>query len=118
MWEGGARVPCIMRWPKTIKPGRTVENIASTIDIYPTIADIVGEKQFNHKIDGVSLMPLLQNAPGANPRNTLYYYLAENLIAIRKDNYKLVFPHTYRSYKNVTPGKICIQVLTQKGVLG
>ena len=105
MWEGGARVPCIMRWPKTIKPGRNVENIASTIDIFPTIADIVGEKQFNHKIDGVSLMPLLQNAPGANPRNTLYYYLAENLIAIRKDNYKLVFPHTYRSYKNVTPGK-------------
>ena len=105
MWEGGARVPCIMRWPKKIKPGRTVENIASTIDIYPTIADMIGEKQFNHKIDGVSLMPLLQNEPGANPRNTLYYYLAENLIAIRKDNFKLVFPHTYRSYENVTPGK-------------
>ncbi len=105
MWEGGARVPCIMRWPKTINSGRINNKIAATIDIYPTIADIVGHKEFKNKIDGVSLMPILEELPEAEPRNELYYYYDKELIAVRKGKWKLVFPHTYRSYENVEPGK-------------
>ena len=105
MWEGGARVPCIMRWPKTINSGRINNKIAATIDIYPTIADIVGHKEFKNKIDGVSLMPILEELPKAEPRNELYYYYGKELIAVRKGKWKLVFPHTYRSYENVEPGK-------------
>jgi len=105
MWEGGARVPCIMRWPERIKPGQIISNIAATIDIFPTLAEITGEKKINAKIDGTSLVPLLSGTPGANPRNELYYYYGENLIAVRKGKYKLVFPHLYRSYKNVKPGE-------------
>ena len=105
MWEGGARVPCIMRWPKTINSGRINNKIAATIDIYPTIADIVGHKKFKNKIDGVSLMPILEELPEAEPRNELYYYYDKELIAVRKGKWKLVFPHTYRSYENVEPGK-------------
>ena len=105
MWEGGARVPCIMRWPDKINPGRVISNIASTMDIFPTIAQIIGKKKINNKIDGVSLLPLIEGIPGANPRDELYYYYGENLIAIRKNNHKLVFPHVYRSYDNVEPGE-------------
>lgn len=105
MWEGGARVPCIMRWPKQITSGRVSPKIAATIDILPTIAEVIGEDNLDQKIDGVSLFPLLLNEPGANPRNELYYYYGEKLIAVRKDKWKLVFPHTYRSYENVQPGK-------------
>ena len=105
MWEGGARVPCIMRWPKTINSGQINNKIAATIDIYPTIADIVGHKEFKNKIDGVSLMPILEELPEAEPRNELYYYYGKELIAVRKGKWKLVFPHTYRSYENVEPGK-------------
>ena len=105
MWEGGARVPCIMRWPEKIKPGQIISNIAATIDIFPTLAEIVGEKKIKTKIDGISLVPLLNRIPGANPRNELYYYYGESLIAVRKGKYKLVFPHVYRSYKNVNPGE-------------
>lgn len=105
MWEGGARVPCIMRWPKTINSGRINNKIAATIDIYPTIADIVGHKKFKNKIDGVSLMPILEELPEAEPRNELYYYYGKELVAVRKGKWKLVFPHTYRSYENVEPGK-------------
>ena len=105
MWEGGARVPCIMRWPKTINSGRINNKMAATIDIYPTIADIVGHKKFKNKIDGVSLMPILEDLPEAEPRNELYYYYGKELIAVRKGKWKLVFPHTYRSYENVEPGK-------------
>ena len=105
MWEGGARVPCIMRWPDKINPGQATSNIASTMDIFPTIAQIIGKKKINNKIDGISLLPLIEGIPGANPRDELYYYYGENLIAIRKDNHKLVFPHVYRSYENVDPGE-------------
>ena len=105
MWEGGARVPCIMRWPKKIKPGTVSSNIAATIDILPTLAEITGAENIKNKIDGKSLMPILNGIPGANPRDELYYYFAEKLIAVRKGKYKLVFPHIYRSYDNVIPGE-------------
>ena len=104
MWEGGARVPCIMRWPNRIDANRVTSNIAATIDILPTIAEIIGKKnKFNSKIDGVSLLPLMEKKH-ANPRDHLYYYYAKKLIAVRKNEWKLVFPHTYRSYENVEPG--------------
>ena len=105
MWEGGARVPCIMRWPEKIKSNQVISNIAGTIDILPTIADIIGEKNIKNKIDGVSLIPLLYSVPNANPRNELFYYYGEKLIAVRKGKWKLVFPHIYRSYINVDPGE-------------
>ena len=105
MWEGGARVPCIMRWPEQIKSGEVVPNIAATIDILPTIAEIIGENNLKQKIDGVSLLPLLQNEPDADPRKELYYYYGEKLIAVRRNQWKLVFPHNYRSYENVQPGE-------------
>ena len=104
MWEGGARVPCIMRWPKQIKPRQVLSNIAGTIDIFPTLAEIVGEGN-KAEIDGVSLLPLLIGEENANPRKELFYYYGEKLIAVRKENWKLVFPHTYRSYENVEPGE-------------
>ena len=105
MWEGGARVPCIMKWPSSIQPNRVTSKIAGTIDILPTIADIIGTDNLNPNIDGVSLLPLLLNEPNATPRNQLYYYYGKKLIAVRKDKWKLIFPHTYRSYENVEPGK-------------
>ena len=92
MWEGGARVPCIMRWPDKINPGQVISNIASTMDIFPTIAQIIGKKKINNKIDGVSLLPLIEGIPDADPRDELYYYYGENLIAVRKKNYQLVLP--------------------------
>ena len=105
MWEGGARVPCIMRWPGKIKPGQIIPSIAATIDILPTIAEISGEKNIKNKIDGISLVPIMDQGQRANPRNELYYYYGEKLIAVRKGKYKLVFPHVYRSYNNVKPGE-------------
>ena len=118
MWEGGARVPCIMRWPEKIKSNRVISNIAGTIDILPTVAEIVGEKNIKNKIDGVSLIPLLYGVPNANPRNELFYYYGEKLIAVRKGKWKLVFPHVYRSYINVEPGKNLHPGIYGKGKAG
>ena len=105
MWEGGARVPCIMRWPEKIQTNQVISNMAGTIDILPTLAEIVGETEIRNKIDGVSLLPILKGEPNANPRNELFYYYGEKLFAVRKGKWKLVFPHEHRSYINVEPGE-------------
>ena len=105
MWEGGARVPCVMRWPRKIDSGQLISSIASTIDIYPTIAEIVGDKLNGYSNDGISLMPIINKSGNINPRKHLFYFYGENLIAVREGKWKLVFPHIYRSYEGVDPGK-------------
>jgi arylsulfatase len=105
-WEGGQREPCIIRWPGVVPQGVICNKLAATIDILPTLAAITGAELPKHKIDGVNILPLLENKKYANPRNELYYYYHKNsLEGVRKGRWKLVLPHTYRSYVGVLPGK-------------
>lgn len=104
-WEGGQRVPCIMRWSGEIPAGVVSNEVASTIDILPTVAAICGAKLPEKKIDGLDIISLLRREKGAPPRDHfVYYYGVNNLEAIRKGKYKLVFPHKGRTYKNNPPG--------------
>ena len=105
MWEGGARVPCIMRWPGHIPAGTVCEKIAATIDLLPTIAAITQAKPPKKKIDGVNIQALLEGRKDVNPRDHYYYYYSDELRCIRQDRWKLHFPHEYRSYEGVEPGK-------------
>ncbi len=105
-WEGGHRVPCIISWPGHIPQGMTINNLASTIDILPTLADITGGSLPEHTIDGVNILPLMMGDTASNPRNVFcYYYNDCDLEAVREGEWKLVFPHMYRSYEGVEPGK-------------
>lgn len=105
-WEGGQRVPCIVRWPGVVAAGKVSNELVSGIDILPTIAEITGAKLPEKKIDGVSLLPLLVNQDERFPANRLffYYYNENSLEAVQKGHWKLVFPHKYRSYMGVMPG--------------
>jgi arylsulfatase A-like enzyme len=104
-FEGGQRVPCLMRWKGTLPGGVVLNNLASGIDVLPTLADIAGADLPERKIDGVSLRPLLMGETDAHPRETfLYYYRNNNLEAIRHGNWKLVFPHPGRTYAGFEPG--------------
>jgi arylsulfatase len=104
-WEGGVRVPCIMRWPDQIPEGSECDRMAATMDVLPTLAAITGAALPEHKIDGVNILPLLEGNPNANPRDHLYYYYGKQLQAVRQGKWKLHFPHGYRSYEGVEPGK-------------
>ncbi len=104
MWEGGPRVSTAMRWPDKIQAGIENNRIASTIDILPTLAEITGASLPDNKIDGLSILPLMEGNKNEQPRDRFYYYYGGDLIAVRKDNWKLVFPHRYRSYEGVEPG--------------
>ena len=89
-WEGGQRVPCILYWPGMIPAGETCGQILSSIDFLPTIAGLCcAEPRPDRKIDGVDFAPLLENPGGPALRDTFFYYLRNNLEAVRRGQWKL-----------------------------
>jgi arylsulfatase len=104
-WEGGQRVPFIIRWPEAIPAGTICNKLACAIDILPSLAEIVGGELSSNKIDGISVVELWKGNFNAEPRkDILFYYGRNNLNGVRKGNWKLVLPHTWSSY-NTEPGK-------------
>ena len=104
-FEGGQRVPCLVKWPGNIQEGTVCNKLASTIDILPTLAAITKAPLPEKKIDGVNILPLLLGDENANPRKTfLYYYRKNSLEAVRKGDWKLVFAHPGRTYIGFKPG--------------
>lgn len=98
-WEGGIRVPTLMRWPTKIPAGTTCDELACTVDILPTVASMIGAQLPQHKIDGHDITPLMLGAVGAeSPHKTMPCYYANNeLHAIRDPQWKLILPHQYRT---------------------
>ncbi|MCA9110198.1 MAG: sulfatase [Planctomycetaceae bacterium] len=98
MWEGGVREPCIMRWPGRIPAGSVCHEFAATIDIFPTVAGLIDAPLPEHTIDGQDIWPLLSGLPDAqSPHEVYYYYWGNELQAIRSGDWKLHFPHEYRT---------------------
>ena len=64
-FEGGMRMPCIMRWPGKIPAGKTNDEVITAMDLYPTFAKLVGAKLPDYKIDGVDIWPLMSGQRGA-----------------------------------------------------
>lgn len=102
-FNGGLRVPLIARWKGTIPAGTVCERLASNIDLLPTFAQIAQAPLPAHKIDGVSMLPLLEDPDAAPVRDALCLYYQDNsLEAVTDGTYKLIFPHDYLAYG--TPG--------------
>lgn len=105
-WEGGVRVPFIARWPGRIPAGTTCDEMAMTIDILPTVCKLTGAKLPKGKIDGKDIWPLLAGEKGAKtPHEALYFYWNTKLHAVRSGNWKLYFPHAYRTLDGAPGGK-------------
>ena len=93
LYEGGIRVPLIVRWPGTIKAGSVCDVPVSSIDVLPTLADLAGVK-LTHSVEGASLAPLLKQS-GKFSREALYwhyphYHHSTPAGAIRAGDYKLI----------------------------
>jgi arylsulfatase A-like enzyme len=90
-WEGGQRVPCLVRWPGQVPAGRVRTTLASAIDFYPTFAALAGASlPADRVIDGRDMGPLLFGKPGAKgPRDDFFYYKQNTLEAVRAGDWKL-----------------------------
>ena len=89
MWEGGLRVPAIIEWPKMIKP-RVTKYPASTMDIFPTILEIVGLNE-NSKLsyfDGESIVDIFDSK--TETRLSKIPFRFDNRGALIDNNIKLV----------------------------
>jgi arylsulfatase A len=72
LYEGGIRVPLVVKWPGEIKPATTCDTPVISCDLLPTLADI-GSLRVEHSIDGVSLRPLWKGAKTLD-RDALYWH--------------------------------------------
>jgi arylsulfatase len=105
-WDGGVKVPCIMSYPGVIAPGSICNNLATTMDVLPTIVGLTKTQLPANTIDGVDILSLLTQKPNANPRDHfVYYYDNNSLKAVRQGVWKLVFAHQSQTYKATDMGK-------------
>jgi arylsulfatase A-like enzyme len=101
-WEGGVRVPTIMQMPGRIPGGTFCDKLASTIDVLPTVAHLIGAELPSLAIDGKNIMPLMISDSPSPHESIPYYYADGQLQAIRNERWKLVFPHQYRTVAGQT----------------
>jgi len=119
IYEGGFRVPCIIRWPGTIKPGTVENGIFSGLDWLPTLAAAAGNpnitqqllqgvtlegKTYKNHLDGYNQMDLL-TGKGPSARHEIFYFAEANLGALRIDDFKYVFmqqPYGWPGEKVIT----------------
>jgi arylsulfatase A-like enzyme len=89
-YEGGMREPMIAHWPGKIPAGSVCSEIASTIDMLPTIAYLTGSKNHFNRIDGKNIWPLLAGKRGAKtPHDYYFYYSGTSLQSVRSGAWKL-----------------------------
>lgn len=92
LYEGGARVPLMVRWPDKIKGGGSSDAIINNIDLYPTLLDLAGVPlPKDHVVDGLSFAPVLLKGEKF-PRDTSFSWFPyhDAGIAVRKGDWKLI----------------------------
>lgn len=108
VWEGGVRVPCIMRWPGKITPGTRSNAMAMTIDMLPTMAQWTGSRFPEHIIDGRDIGTILTSDKEINNPHDGYAYYYENnqlqAVVSGDGRWKLILPHSYRTLGGLLGG--------------
>ncbi len=103
-FEGGVRVPCIARWPGKVPAKRTSDEPFMSIDLLPTFCKLSGAENPNLAIDGKDVLPLLLGEAGAkSPQTAYFFYIGDELHAVRSGKWKLHVPHDYLTV-NGPPG--------------
>ena len=95
MYEGGIRVPGILRWPGHAKAGQTVSEPVASYDLLPTFCAIAGAKApTDRALDGASLLPLLDGKPVSRSKPLYWQYDraigGDNRVAMRDGDWKLL----------------------------
>jgi arylsulfatase A-like enzyme len=98
LYEGGTRVPLVVRWPGKIAPATTSDAIVGCIDLYPTVLDLAGlATPPQQKMDGLSFAPVLRGT-GGFPRDTYFTWFPHLVpgVSVRQGDWKLIRRFTER----------------------
>ncbi len=105
-WEGGVREPFIARFPDKFPANTTIETPVMAIDLLPTITALTGGNLPERKIDGKNILDVLTGKTTESPHEAYYfYYNVNDLHSVRYKNWKMYFPHSYRTMDGQEPGK-------------
>jgi arylsulfatase len=115
-WEGGWRVPAMVRWPGKIEPGSVTNEIVHHMDWLPTFAAAAGDPDVKQKLldsyeaigreyrvhlDGYNILPLLTGETDESPRKEIFYFSDDgDLTALRYNDWKLIFMEQ-KAYKTL-----------------
>ena len=118
-WEGGFRVPCLIKWPGVIQPGTIINDLWAHEDFIPTFAAANGDtdlvertkkgttlngKTFKVHLDGFNLMPFLKGDAKEAPRKEFLYWSDDgDLMALRVQNWKVSFMEQHTEVDPKTP---------------
>jgi arylsulfatase A-like enzyme len=110
-FEGGVRVPSMLRWPGAIKPGQVLNGIQTHMDMFTTLAAAAGVPDVNEKmlkekkqyIDGINNLDYWTGKAPESKRNSVFYYYENKLTAIRMGPWKIHFSEKLDYYSNVKP---------------
>lgn len=99
LWEGGIRMPGILRWPEKVKPGRVVDDPVNGLDLLPTFCEIAGIKPPEDRVlDGESILPLLEGK-AFQRRKPMFWWQMNGTVALREGDWKLHATTTPRAAK-------------------
>lgn len=98
-FEGGHRVPCLMRWPGRLPAATVREGIVSSIDLLPTLAGLAGAAPESapdpeRPVDGLNVWDYLIGRTDRSPRDTFFY----SPEVVRRGDWKLMLPGRYREF--------------------
>src|SRR5262244_663176 len=118
-WEGGFRVPCLIKWPGVIQPGTIINDLCAHEDFIPTFAAANGDtdlvertkkgttlngRQFKVHLDGFNLLPFLKGDAKETPRQEFLYWSDDgDLMALRVRNWKVSFMEQHVEVGPKTP---------------
>ena len=103
-FDGGCREPTLAWWPGKIPSNSVCSEPAMTIDLLPTIAELIGAELPEHKIDGKSILSLMLDDQAKSPQEAYYFFNGNQLQAVRQGKWKLHFPHGYRTMAGMPAG--------------
>jgi arylsulfatase A len=87
-FEGGQRVPFVIRWPARIPAGSVSAEVATSMDLFPTLANVAGAKLPEVKLDGINILPLWTDPQTAKSPHEYFFYVYNDGEAVRWRDWK------------------------------
>ena len=110
LWEGGHRVPFVVRWPGTVEPGSHCDQLITLVDLFATVSEITGEQAPDMAEDSVSFLPALSGQPIVSTRKGVIHHSVSGHFAYRQGKWKLLLSKASGGWSSPTEREAGVDV--------